>query len=120
MINDREIDFIAQKNGLIEYYQVTYLMETEKTREREFGALLLVGDQYPKYVLSMDNIDFSQQGIVHKNIINFLLEWGNLYLAIWFQNKLKFDCFSNKVSNSQNVDGRYLIMIKYRYLDWFY
>jgi hypothetical protein len=49
-------------------------METEKARDREFGSLLLIRDQYPKFVLSMDNNDFSQEGIVHKNIIDFLLE----------------------------------------------
>ena len=49
-------------------------METEKTRKREFDSLMLIDDQYPKYVLSLDKIDFSQQGIIHKNIIDFLLE----------------------------------------------
>lgn len=47
------------------------MMETEKARDREFGSLLLIRDQYPKFVLSMDNNDFSQEGIVHKNIIDF-------------------------------------------------
>jgi predicted AAA+ superfamily ATPase len=74
MINDKEIDFIATKNDLVEYYQVAYIMETEKTREKEFGSLLLIRDQFPKYVLSMDKFDFSQEGIIHKNIIDFLLE----------------------------------------------
>lgn len=73
-IDDKEIDFIAIKNNSIEYYQVTYIMETLKTREREFGSLEMIQDQYPKYVLSLDNVDFSQNGIIHKNIIDFLLE----------------------------------------------
>ena len=49
-------------------------METLKTREREFGSLEMIQDQYPKYVLSLDNVDFFQNGIIHKNIIDFLLK----------------------------------------------
>ncbi|MDU4046671.1 MAG: ATP-binding protein [Peptoniphilus harei] len=73
-VKDREIDFVAKKSDEISYFQIAYLMENEKTREREFGAYDLVTDNYPKYVLSMDKLDFSQRGIVHKNIIDFLLE----------------------------------------------
>lgn len=73
-VKDREIDFVAKKGEEISYFQIAYLMENEKTREREFGAYDLVADNYPKYVLSMDKLDFSQRGIVHKNIIDFLLE----------------------------------------------
>ena len=49
-------------------------METSKTRDREFGSLNMIEDQYPKYVLSLESVDFFQQGIQHKNIIDFLLE----------------------------------------------
>lgn len=73
-VKDREIDFVAKKSEEISYFQIAYLMENEKTREREFGAYDLVTDNYPKYVLSMDKLDFSQRGIVHKNIIDFLFE----------------------------------------------
>ena len=73
-VKDREIDFVAKKGEDISYFQIAYLMENEETREREFGAYDLVTDNYPKYVLSMDKLDFSQRGIVHKNIIDFLLE----------------------------------------------
>lgn len=73
-VKDREIDFVAKKGEDISYFQIAYLMENEKTREREFGAYDLITDNYPKYVLSMDKLDFSQRGIVHKNIIDFLLE----------------------------------------------
>jgi uncharacterized protein len=72
--DDKEIDFIATKNGRVEYYQVAYIMGTSKTREREFGSLLLIRDQYPKFVLTLDDFDFSQEGIIHKNLIDFLLE----------------------------------------------
>lgn len=73
-VKDREIDFVAKRGEDISYFQISYLMENEKTREREFGVYDLIKDNYPKYVLSMDKFDFSQKGIVHKNIIDFLLE----------------------------------------------
>lgn len=73
-VKDREIDFVAKKGEDVSYFQIAYLMENEKTREREFGVYDLVTDNYPKYVLSMDKLDLSQRGIVHKNIIDFLLE----------------------------------------------
>ena len=49
-------------------------MGDEKTREREFGVYKSITDNFPKYVLSMDHFNFSQDGIIHKNIIDFLLE----------------------------------------------
>lgn len=73
-VKDREIDFVAKKGEDISYFQIAYLMENEETRDREFGVYDLIKDNYPKYVLSMDKLDFSQSGIVHKNIIDFLLE----------------------------------------------
>lgn len=73
-VKDREIDFVAKKGEDISYFQITYLMENEETRDREFGVYDLIKDNYPKYVLSMDKLDFSQRGIVHKNIVDFLLE----------------------------------------------
>ncbi len=73
-VKDREIDFVVKKGEDISYFQIAYLMENEETRDREFGVYDLIKDNYPKYVLSMDKLDFSQRGIVHKNIIDFLLE----------------------------------------------
>ena len=73
-VKDKEIDFIAEKDGALCYYQISYLMENEDTREREFGIYNLIEDNFPKYVLSMDKIDFSRDGVIHKNIIDFLLE----------------------------------------------
>lgn len=72
-----EVDFIANKDGKKEYYQVTYLLSDEKVIEREFGAYKSVNDNYPKYVLSLDRINFSKDGIIHKNIIEWLLEEDN-------------------------------------------
>lgn len=73
-INNQEIDFIATRQGETEYYQVSYLMASEETRSREFGVYRLVKDNYPKYVLSMDTMNFSQEGIIHKYLPDFLLE----------------------------------------------
>lgn len=69
-----EIDFIAVKGQQKKYYQVTYHLYDEAVIEREFGAYKEVGDNFPKYVLSMDKMDFSRDGIIHKNVIDFLLE----------------------------------------------
>ena len=73
-LKDREIDFIAQKNDRIFYYQVAYMLTDEKTREREVGVYKSIEDNFPKYVLSMDHFDFGRDGVIHKNIIDFLLE----------------------------------------------
>lgn len=73
-INNQEVDFIATRQGETEYYQVSYLMASEETRSREFGVYRLVKDNYPKYVLSMDTMNFSQEGIIHKYLPDFLLE----------------------------------------------
>lgn len=72
-IGEREIDFVCDKNGRRIYIQVCYMLASEKTSEREFGAYDSVRDNYPKYVLSMDEFDFSQNGIIHMNIRDFLL-----------------------------------------------
>ena len=69
-----EIDFIVMNDGEKSYYQVAYLLADEKVIDREFGAYESVRDNFPKYVLSMDKLDFSRDGIVHKNILDFLLE----------------------------------------------
>ena len=74
ILRNAEIDFIAQKGNQKEYFQVCYLLASEETIKREFGAFNSVKDNYPKYVLSLDKFDFSQNGIIHKNIIEWLLE----------------------------------------------
>lgn len=71
---DGEIDFIATKTNEKIYFQVAYLLTDDKVIQREFGAFKDVNDNYPKYVLSLDKVDFSKNGIIHKNIIDWLLE----------------------------------------------
>lgn len=70
---DGEIDFIAHKGKNRIYVQVSYLLAFEETRKREFGVYDRIKDNYPKYVVSMDEVDMSQNGIKHLNIKDFLL-----------------------------------------------
>lgn len=71
--NGKEIDFICERKSERLYIQVAYLIPDEKVREREFGNLLLIKDNYPKLVLSMDKfVGKSFNGIEHKNIIDFI------------------------------------------------
>lgn len=72
-VKDKEVDFVCERNSSRVYLQVTYLMPTEETRDREFSALRLVPDQFEKIVLSMDRFDFSQGGIKHLYLPDFLL-----------------------------------------------
>ena len=73
-VKDKEINFIAKKEKSLSYYQISYKIRDEKTRERIFETYNSVTDNFPKYVLSMDHFNFSQDGVIHKNIIDFLLE----------------------------------------------
>lgn len=73
-IDQKEIDFIAEKQGEKVYVQVAYKLENETTVEREFSELVRIEDQYPKFVVTMD--DFwkeSVQGVQHFYISDFLL-----------------------------------------------
>ena len=70
----KEIDFVAVKNNEPVYIQVCYYLVEEATKEREFGNLEKIDDNYPKYVISMDELDMSRNGIKHLNIERFLME----------------------------------------------
>ncbi|MBI9069825.1 MAG: ATP-binding protein [Salinivirgaceae bacterium] len=75
--NGKEIDFIASKNNEISYFQVCYLLESEKTIKREFGNLLAIKDNYPKYVISFDSFSTSNtyRGVIHYTLLKFLSEF---------------------------------------------
>lgn len=73
-VKEKEVDFVCKKGADRLYVQVAYLMPTEETRDREFGALMSVPDQYDKLVLSMDRFDFSAEGIRHRYLPEFLVE----------------------------------------------
>ncbi|HKL11254.1 MAG TPA: ATP-binding protein, partial [Clostridia bacterium] len=72
--DDQEVDFIAVKGSYKMYVQVAYLLAETATIQREFSVLEAIADNHPKFVLSMDKVDRSRNGIGHKNIIDFLLE----------------------------------------------
>ena len=74
-IDSREIDFIAEKQGKKIYVQVAYKLENEATVHREFSPLLAVSDQYPKYVVTMDEFwKEDVEGVKHLQIQDFLLD----------------------------------------------
>ena len=68
-----EVDFSAKKGNEKLYVQVAYLLAGDDTIEREFSALERIPDNYPKYVVTMDEVDRSRNGIRHMNIRRFLL-----------------------------------------------
>ena len=70
--NTREVDFVAKKREKRIYVQVAYMLADEKTVEREFGVLEEIPDNYPKFVITMDEIERSRNGILHRNIREFL------------------------------------------------
>lgn len=69
-----EVDFIAVKGMHRLYFQVSLSALDELTYEREMNSLLKINDQYPKYLITMDKIDLSKDGIIHVNLFDFLLE----------------------------------------------
>lgn len=70
---DKEIDFVCNRGNEKLYVQVAYLLTEDKTIEREFGNLELIPDNYPKYVVSMDEFAPSNRnGIEHISIREFL------------------------------------------------
>ena len=77
-IKDKEIDFVCDKHGEKLYVQVAYLLASNETVQREFGVYDNIRDNYPKYVVSLDEFDMSRNGIKHRNIRDFLLakEWN--------------------------------------------
>lgn len=72
-IESGEIDFIATRFEEKMYFQVTYQINDDN-KKREFDVYNNINDNYPKYVISTDTFDMSENGIIHKNIIDFLLE----------------------------------------------
>jgi len=73
VLKDLEIDFIATKDGNTIYFQVAYLITDNKVKEREFGNLLKIKDNYNKYVISLDSVLISgYNGIKHLHLKDFL------------------------------------------------
>jgi len=72
-IQDKEVDFVCDRGDKRIYVQVSYLLASQKTIEREFGIFAEIRDNFPKYVVSLDEIDRSRDGVIHQNISDFLL-----------------------------------------------
>lgn len=77
-IGNKEIDFVCNKQDEKLYIQVCYLLASDETVQREFGVYDSIRDNYPKYVVSLNEFDMSRNGIKHRNIRDFLLaeEWN--------------------------------------------
>ena len=73
-VGSKEIDFVCEDHGNKLYVQVAYLLASEDTIQREFGVYDHVRDNFPKYVVTLDEFDMSRDGIKHRNIRDFLLE----------------------------------------------
>jgi len=73
-IGDKEIDFMAERNGERIYIQVAYMLFDQKTIDREFGNLMLIEDNYPKYVITLDEISLGSdlKGIRQVHLRDFL------------------------------------------------
>ena len=73
-IGDKEIDFVGEKNGVKIYVQVSLTIVGEKTQEREFSSLLLVPDNYAKYVVTLNDMHLGSnyKGVQCLNLIDFL------------------------------------------------
>jgi predicted AAA+ superfamily ATPase len=72
-LKDYEIDFIAEKRNEYQYFQVALRIDNDETAKREFGNLLKIKDNYPKYVITLDEYQGrSYKGIVHLPLRNFL------------------------------------------------
>lgn len=127
-----EIDFIATKYGEKIYIQVAYVSADENVIERKFGAYMNIQDNYPKYVLTTDKFDFSHEGIIHKNIIDWLLEklfdlyfGGFMYQA--YLNKIKdkndrfllsttLDKYRQFIKNNKSISTSFLNEYEYKFL----
>ena len=77
----KEVDFVVIKNGRKCFIQVAYVMENEETIAREFSTFSPIKDESPKYILSLDAIDMSRNGITHLNIVDFLTQKNDLFLS---------------------------------------
>ena len=72
-LKDAEVNFVAIKDKKIKYIQVSLYLNSEETINREFGAYKSIQDNYPKYVISLDDVDMSTNGIKNLNVFDFLL-----------------------------------------------
>jgi predicted AAA+ superfamily ATPase len=74
-MDTREIDFVAERNGLKIYIQVLLQITEKTTLSREFGNLMMINDNYPKYIITLNDLIIGNdyQGIKQMNLLDFLL-----------------------------------------------
>ncbi len=73
-IQEQEIDFIITKGSFLAYIQVALSTLDEKVLQRELAPFYAIPDNHPKYLITMDQLDLSQDGIIHLNLFDFLLK----------------------------------------------
>ena len=73
-VGELEVDFVAERSGEIEYYQVSATVMSEDTFNREIAPLKRIRDNYPKYIITMDEMPMDEDGIKIVNVIDFLLQ----------------------------------------------
>lgn len=73
-VGELEVDFVAERNGETEYYQVSATVMSEDTFDREIAPLKRIRDNYPKYIITMDELPMDENGIKIINVIDFLLK----------------------------------------------
>lgn len=74
-LGNREIDFTGDRGGVKIYVQVCLTLFYEETIEREFGNLRAIEDNYPKYVVTFNDLMVGENygGILQKNLSDFLM-----------------------------------------------
>ena len=75
----KEIDFIATKNGVRKYYQVSQTVQDEATYQREVRGFKEINDNYRKILLTMDAGHYNDQGIEQLNVVDWLLDKEGAY-----------------------------------------
>ena len=73
-LQEQEIDFIITKRSFLAYVQVALSALDEKVLQRELAPFYAIPDNHPKYLITMDQLDLSQDGIIHLNLFDFLLK----------------------------------------------
>jgi predicted AAA+ superfamily ATPase len=69
---DTEVDFVAVRDKKTEYYQISTTVLDENTLKRELGSFNHVKDNYPKFLITLDDFKFDYNGIQHINLIDWL------------------------------------------------
>jgi predicted AAA+ superfamily ATPase len=76
-MRNAEIDFTTKnRSGGIEHYQVAWGIPNAETADREFGALEAAKDNYPKFLLTAESFPQTRNGIIHKNVFEWLVGAG--------------------------------------------